>query len=89
MNSNPWYDIPSTGTALKAPKLADEVFSDWIRNAPKYALKMMVHKNEILGIAGVQGNGQTEFIEALTGLRKISLFIPAQDMRKWLKITAL
>lgn len=29
-----------------------------------------VKKGEILGIAGVDGNGQTEFLEVLTGLRK-------------------
>lgn len=33
-------------------------------------LNLDVHCGEILGIAGVQGNGQTELVEALTGLRK-------------------
>jgi ABC-type uncharacterized transport system ATPase subunit len=31
-----------------------------------------VHAGEVLGIAGVQGNGQTELVEALTGLRPAS-----------------
>ncbi len=30
-----------------------------------------VREGEVLGIAGVQGNGQSELVEALTGLRKI------------------
>ncbi|HHX43313.1 MAG TPA: ABC transporter ATP-binding protein [Chloroflexi bacterium] len=30
---------------------------------------LQVHGGEIVGIAGVQGNGQTELVEALTGLR--------------------
>lgn len=29
-----------------------------------------VHVGEVLGVAGVQGNGQTELVEVLTGLRK-------------------
>lgn len=34
-------------------------------------LNLQVKAGEILGIAGVDGNGQSELIEALTGLRKI------------------
>jgi simple sugar transport system ATP-binding protein len=32
-------------------------------------VSLAVHAGEILGIAGVQGNGQTELVEALAGLR--------------------
>ncbi|SHO52373.1 ABC transporter ATP-binding protein [Desulfopila aestuarii] len=34
-------------------------------------LDLKLRKGEILGIAGVDGNGQSELIEALTGLRKV------------------
>jgi simple sugar transport system ATP-binding protein len=36
------------------------------------AVSLEVHAGEILGIAGVAGNGQSELVEALTGLRKPS-----------------
>ena len=32
---------------------------------------LTIHSGEIVGIAGVDGNGQSELIEAITGLRKI------------------
>ncbi|MBL8119372.1 MAG: ABC transporter ATP-binding protein [Anaerolineae bacterium] len=34
-------------------------------------LTLEVREGEILGVAGVQGNGQTELVEAITGLRKV------------------
>ncbi|MBQ2700499.1 MAG: ABC transporter ATP-binding protein [Clostridia bacterium] len=34
-------------------------------------LSLQVKKGEILGIAGIEGNGQSELIEALTGLRPL------------------
>ena len=42
-----------------------------------------LQRGEILGIAGVQGNGQTELVEALTGMRPAEngrFFIKGQDM---------
>jgi simple sugar transport system ATP-binding protein len=45
-------------------------------------VSLQVRAGEVLGIAGVQGNGQTELVEALTGLRKIesgSVTISGQD----------
>ena len=35
-------------------------------------VNMSIKEGEIVGIAGVEGNGQTELVEALTGLRKAS-----------------
>ena len=46
-------------------------------------LSLTVRKGEILGIAGIDGNGQSELIEAITGLRKSkngSISINGQDI---------
>ncbi len=50
----------------------DLVVSDDLREVVVDHLSFEVHAGEILGIAGVQGNGQTELVEALTGLREIA-----------------
>ncbi|MFS1663689.1 ABC transporter ATP-binding protein [Streptococcus sp. zg-JUN1979] len=44
-----------------------------------------VRAGEIVGIAGIDGNGQTELIQAITGLRKVksgSITIKGQDVTK-------
>jgi simple sugar transport system ATP-binding protein len=33
-------------------------------------ISFAVHKGEILGVAGVEGNGQTELVDAIVGMRK-------------------
>jgi simple sugar transport system ATP-binding protein len=46
-------------------------------------LSFDVHAGEILGIAGVEGNGQTELIEAITGLHPVAggrIFLHGQDI---------
>ncbi len=36
------------------------------------SVSLGVHEGEVVGIAGVDGNGQSELIEAITGLRKLT-----------------
>ena len=46
-------------------------------------LNLQVRKGEILGIAGIDGNGQTELVEIITGLRKAtsgSISIKGEDI---------
>ncbi|GIR91110.1 MAG: hypothetical protein CM15mP90_5340 [Actinomycetota bacterium] len=45
-----------------------------------------VSKGEIVGIAGVEGNGQSELVEALTGLRDTSrgqIFLKVKVLRNF------
>jgi ABC-type uncharacterized transport system ATPase subunit len=47
------------------------VVADDRRTIAVDALSLNVRAGEVLGIAGVQGNGQSELVEALTGLRPV------------------
>lgn len=60
----------NTGIGEAYLKVSDLTLLD--RNQKKILdhINITVHKGEIYGIAGIEGNGQTELIETLTGLRK-------------------
>ena len=52
-------------------------------NVAVTALNLEMHSGEIVGIAGVAGNGQRELVEAIAGLRKIaggSILLDGQDI---------
>lgn len=49
-------------------------------------LDLTVRAGEIVGIAGIDGNGQSELIEAITGLRKVesgSIAIRGKEITNW------
>ena len=50
--------------------IQDLVVADKFQNIVVDHVSLEVRAGEIVGIAGVQGNGQTELVEAITGLRK-------------------
>ncbi|WP_370093160.1 ABC transporter ATP-binding protein [Streptacidiphilus sp. MAP12-20] len=47
-----------------------EVDPDGIERTLLSGINLTIHKGEILGIAGVEGNGQAELVEAIMGMRK-------------------
>jgi ribose transport system ATP-binding protein len=51
--------VPQVGTALRVEGLSGPGFSD---------VTMQVRRGEIVGLAGIDGNGQREFLRALAGI---------------------
>lgn len=52
-------------------EINDLMVADDINQVAIEKASFKVHAGEVMGIAGVQGNGQTELVEAVTGLRPI------------------
>jgi simple sugar transport system ATP-binding protein len=49
-------------------------------------ISFTIHAGEVLGVAGVEGNGQTELVEAVVGMRKPSsgvVELSDQDVTSW------
>lgn len=51
--------------------IKDLVVADYRGVEKVKSLNLSVRRGEIVGIAGIDGNGQSELIEAITGLRKV------------------
>ncbi len=87
------------GSELPVPEIRESTVTDHVvieavnaaadddTGSPKLRnLTMKVHKGEILGIAGVEGNGQAEFVEAMVGMRPLtsgSLSLEGVRMLGW------
>ena len=53
-------------------KVANLVIKDGSGHTPIKDISFTVHSGEIVGIAGVAGNGQAELVEAISGLRPLT-----------------
>ncbi|MET8244883.1 ABC transporter ATP-binding protein [Streptomyces sp. NPDC005202] len=71
-----------TGTGLLTEEVAE---ADGVRRILD-DVTFTIHAGEVMGIAGVEGNGQTELIEALIGLKSAhsgSISFLGQDITAW------
>jgi simple sugar transport system ATP-binding protein len=87
------------GSELPVPELRESTVTDHVvieavdaaaaddAGSPKMrGVTLKVHKGEILGIAGVEGNGQAEFVEAVMGMRPLtsgSISLEGVRMKGW------
>lgn len=65
--------------------IKDLVVADKFQNVVVDHVSLDVHAGEIVGVAGVQGNGQTELVEAVTGMMKSAegeITLLGQDISK-------
>ncbi len=87
------------GSELPTPETRDSTVTDDIGlsvegltcrtadgRAVLHDVSITVHRGEIVGIAGVEGNGQTELIAALMGMRAVhegAIFLGDEDITSW------
>jgi simple sugar transport system ATP-binding protein len=87
------------GSELPTPETRESTVTDEVvlqgegmsvRSADGRALiddvSFTIHRGEVLGIAGVEGNGQAELVEAIMGMRPLtagSIHLGAEDLSAW------
>lgn len=75
----------STVTEVVQLELSDVTLTDDGRTVLD-SINLVIRRGEILGIAGVEGNGQSELVEAIMGMRKLSrgtITLANQDVTAW------
>ncbi|MGB9784285.1 MAG: ABC transporter ATP-binding protein [Fervidicoccaceae archaeon] len=65
------FEKPQVAYGEKIMSVNDLWIKRWDGSWAVKGVSFDVRKGEIFGIAGVEGNGQSELIEAITGLRKV------------------
>ncbi|MGA9595325.1 MAG: ABC transporter ATP-binding protein [Acidimicrobiia bacterium] len=76
----------STVTSHVALEVRDLAADDDAGSPKLRGISLKVHKGEILGVAGVEGNGQSEMVEAVLGMRSVthgSVLLEGEDMANW------
>src|SRR5258708_11608716 len=63
-------DRPPVNGGKPVLEVSDLTYANEAGRSLVHHVSFNVYESEILGIAGVEGNGQTELVEVLTGLRK-------------------
>lgn len=76
-------DVPPVDEQIRVIAVDIDVAAAGGGTAPIKPCSLRIHRGEILGIAGVAGNGQVELAEALTGVRPLirgSLALDGRDL---------
>ena len=76
----------STVTDREILEVRDLVLEDSAGRTLLSDINLMIHAGEVLGIAGVEGNGQSELVEAIVGIRKATrgvVEISDRDVTAW------
>jgi ABC-type uncharacterized transport system ATPase subunit len=85
-------ELPSPQTAVSTVtdevqlQVSDLTLTDAFGRDLLSDIDLTIHKGEVLGIAGVEGNGQAELVETIMGMRKPTagtISVGGQDITHW------